>query len=102
MAPAFTIGFMVRSCVQLDRHHRLNGSPVAFTPIFFYGLLLPTAWQTSANTNGFDTLWIENSCAVPHRKGATLDPDYTHAEQFARRARQSPVCVRDLPFVEDW
>ena len=61
IAPAFTIGFIVRSGFRSIAMTESNGSPVAFTPIFARASAAPIAWHTSANTNGFETLWMLNS-----------------------------------------
>ena len=42
----------------------LNGRPVAFAPSLARASSGPIVSHTSANTNGFDTLMIENSCSV--------------------------------------
>jgi hypothetical protein len=42
----------------------LNGSPVAFAPSRSRASSGPIFSQTSANTNGFDTLMIENSYSM--------------------------------------
>ena len=52
----------------------LNGSPVLLTPRRRRASSWPIASQTRANTNGFDTLWIENA-----------DGRVADAEQRARR-----------------
>ena len=43
---------------------RVEAKPVPFTPSFERAASYPIAWQTSANTNGLDTLMIENSTSV--------------------------------------
>jgi hypothetical protein len=61
IAPAFTIGFMVRVSFNSTAITELKGSPVLLTPIFLRASHPPSAWHTSANTNGFAILCIENS-----------------------------------------
>src|SRR5579883_2642850 len=61
IAPAFTIGFVRPSPLRSTAANELNGRPVAFAPSFSRACSGPTAWQTAAKTNGFDTLIIENS-----------------------------------------
>jgi hypothetical protein len=53
------IGQAIR--VFLDPLSELNGSPVAFTPTLLRASLHPSAWATSANKKGLETLMIENS-----------------------------------------
>ena len=60
IAPAFTIGFIVRAALSSIAITELNGRPVLFTPSLRRASSWPIASHTSANTNGFDTLWIEN------------------------------------------
>ena len=64
MAPALTIGFIVRSSLSSTAITELKGSPVLLTPRWSRAAHEPIAWQTRANTNGLDTLCIENSTAV--------------------------------------
>ena len=60
IAPALTIGFIVRSVFSSIAITELNGRPVLFTPSFRRASSWPIASHTRANTNGLDTLWIEN------------------------------------------
>ena len=64
IAPAFTIGFMVRRALSSTAITESNGSPVLFTPSRSRAASWPMAWQTSAKTNGFDTLWMEKLCSA--------------------------------------
>jgi hypothetical protein len=61
IAPALTMGFRVRSSLSSIAITELNGRPVLFTPSFSWARSCPITSQTRANTNGLDTLWIENS-----------------------------------------
>jgi len=61
MVPAFTIGFVRPSGLRSTPASELNGNPVAFAPSFARAASGPKSSQISANTNGFDTLMIENS-----------------------------------------
>jgi hypothetical protein len=60
MAPAFTIGFMVRLSFSSTAITESNGRPVAFTPSLRRATPAPTASHTSAKVNAFEMLWIEN------------------------------------------
>ena len=60
IAPALTIGFIVRSAFSSMAMTELNASPVLFTPSFCRAASGPMASHTRANTKGLDTLWIEN------------------------------------------
>jgi hypothetical protein len=63
IAPAFTIG-LVRPPPCSTAASELNGNPVAFAPSLVRASSGPIVSQTSANTNGFDTLMIENLYSV--------------------------------------
>ena len=60
IAPALTIGFIVRSALSSIAITELNGRPVLLTPSLRRASSWPMASHTSANTNGLETLWIEN------------------------------------------
>src|SRR5271167_2991297 len=60
IAPGFTIGFVRPSSLRSTAARALNGRPVALTPSLWRATSAPRTWQISANTNGFDTLMIEN------------------------------------------
>ncbi len=64
MAPALTIGFIVRSSLSSMAMTELNGIPVLLTPRRSRAASWPMAWHTRANTNGLDTLWMENSASA--------------------------------------
>ena len=64
MAPAFTIGFIVRLSLSSMAMTESNASPVAFTPSSSAARWGPMAWHTSANTKGLDTLWMEKGMAA--------------------------------------
>ena len=64
IAPEFTIGFVRPSGLRSTASSELNGSPVLLTPSFARTSSWPRAWQTSAKTNGFETLMIENSLSA--------------------------------------
>lgn len=75
IAPALTIGLVVPSGLRSMADTELNGSPVAFTPILVRAWSGPSTSKTSANTNGFATLMIVNSCpASPARYHVPLVP----------------------------
>ena len=61
IAPALTIGLVRPSALRSMAASELNGSPVALAPSFARASSAPSSWHTSANTNGFDTLMMENS-----------------------------------------
>ena len=60
MAPELTIGFVRPSSLRSTAASELNGSPVALTPNRPRVASAPRTCKTNANTNGFDTLMIEN------------------------------------------
>ena len=64
MAPALTMGLVRPSSPRSTPSSELNGRPVAFTPIFSRTSSAPSAWQTSAKMNGFETLMIVNGCSA--------------------------------------
>ena len=67
----------------------LNGSPVALTPSRARASSGPSAWQTSANAKGFDTLWIEKRCSwSPTPKALPAMPTIAMPNR-SRRARAS-------------
>jgi len=74
MAPALTIG-LVRPPPRSMAASELNGNPVAFAPSLARASSGPITSQTSANTNGFDTLMMENWCSMsPAPKTRPLVP----------------------------
>lgn len=60
IAPALTIG-LVRPPERSTAVRELNGSPVPLAPSFSRASSAPTSSQTSAKTNGFDTLMMVNA-----------------------------------------
>lgn len=60
MAPAFTIGFMVRSAFSSIAMTELKAGPVALTPMASRARPPPSAWQTSAKTKGLEMDWMES------------------------------------------
>jgi len=60
IAPEFTIGFVRPSPLRSTAAKELNGRPVALTPKRWRATSPPRTWHTKANTNGFDTLMMEN------------------------------------------
>ena len=64
IAPALAIGLVSRRSLSSTAITELNGRPVLLTPRRSRAVSAPRASQTSANTNGFDTLWMENVAAV--------------------------------------
>ena len=64
IAPGLTIGFVRPSSVRSTASSELNGSPVAFTPTRSRTRSGPRASQTSAKTNGLETLMIVNSTSA--------------------------------------
>ena len=96
MAPAFTIGLMVRSSPSSMAITELNGRPVLFTPSFARASWYPRASQTSAKTNGFDTLWMENSCVgLADLEHPPAGADDAGAEPVRRRTGERRDVVRD-------
>ena len=64
IAPALTSGFIVRSALSSTAISELNGKPVLLTPRRSRASSYPSVSQTRANTNGLETLWIENRAAT--------------------------------------
>ena len=64
IAPGLTIGFVRPSALASIAATELNGNPVPLAPSFARASAGPISWQTSANTNGLDTLMIVKSCPV--------------------------------------
>ena len=64
IAPALTNGFIVRSSFSSTAISELNGKPVLLTPRRCRAASYPIASQTSAKTNGLETLWIENAVST--------------------------------------
>ena len=82
IAPGFTMGFVTPSLPRSTAASELNGSPVAFAPIFLRACSGPSTAQASANTNGLATLMIgERAAASP---AAYLVP-VTSARQMPNR-----------------
>ena len=69
---------------SFDGATELKGSPVLLTPSFSRAASSPIAWQTSANTNGFDTLWIENSNSESPAEWTAPDVPTTHTPNNSR------------------
>jgi len=61
MAPELTIGFVRPSALRSTAAMELNGRPVPLTPTRSRTASGPSCSQTSAKTNGLDTLMIVNS-----------------------------------------
>ena len=101
IAPALTIGFIVRSAFSSIAITELNGRPVLFTPSFRRASSWPMASHTSANTNGLDTLWIENRWVAS--PAATVRPsalDDAGAEEVRRDPGERRDVVGDDPVVD--
>ena len=64
IAPGLTIGFVRPSSLRSTASRELNGSPVALAPMSDRTRSEPSASQTSAKTNGFETLMIANSSSA--------------------------------------
>ena len=98
IAPGFTIGFVRPSPLRSTASSELNGSPVPFTPSSSRACSGPSASQTSANTNGFDTLMIVNSdVRVADRVDACRSVPATQMpKQVARRAPRAPGTRREF------
>ena len=64
IAPALTSGFIVRSALSSTAISELNGKPVLLTPRRSRASSYPSVSQTRANTNGLETLWIENRAST--------------------------------------
>ena len=85
IAPALTIGFVRPSALRSTAASELNGRPVALTPTRSRTSSGPSASQTSAKTNGLDTLMIVNSwSASPAAKTRPLGADDADAEEVRR------------------
>ena len=65
IAPALTIGFVRPSALRSTAASELNGRPVPFdADPLAHRVRRRARSQTSANTNGFETLMIVNSCST--------------------------------------
>ena len=64
MAPALTMGFMVRSSFNSMAITELKASPVALTPSWRWASSWPMASHTNAKTNAFEMLWREKRCVA--------------------------------------
>ena len=64
MAPALTIGFIVRSSLSSTAMTELNGRPVPLTPSSSRARVAPISWSTRAKTNGLETLCSEKGCVA--------------------------------------
>ena len=62
MAPALTMGFMVRSSLSSMAITELKARPVALTPSFSRAASWPMASHTRAKTKGLEMLCSENRC----------------------------------------
>ena len=92
IAPAFTIGFVLPSPLASTAANELNGSPVLFTPSRPRTSSGPSASQTSAKTNGLETLMIENSTsASPTVVDVAARGDDADAEQVGRHAGERGI-----------
>ena len=89
MAPALTIEFIVRSSFSSTAMTELKGRPVPFTPSRVCTWSGPTASHTRASTNGFDTLWIENSTSRSPTSTAVPRTPTTETAHPAGSARAS-------------
>ena len=87
IAPALTSGFMVRSALSSTAISELNGKPVQFTPRLCRAASYPSWSHTRANTNGLETLWIENLVSTsPISNDRPRTPTTADAEQVRRRS----------------
>ena len=85
-APAFTIGFMVRSSLSSIPITESKGSPVLFTPSLRRASAGPRASQTRAKTKSLEMLWMVNSCsASPMAKTRPRTPT-THTPKASGEA----------------
>ncbi len=99
-APAFTIGFMVRSSLSSTPMTESNGSPVLLTPSWWRASSGPRRSQTAAKTKSLEMLWMVNSCwASPISKMRPRTPTTTHAEGLGRGFGQGGNVVGDLSFA---
>ena len=64
IAPALTSGFIVRSTLGSTAISESKGKPVLLTPSRCRASPYPIASHTNANTNGLETLWIENAVST--------------------------------------
>ena len=82
IAPALTNGFIVRSPFSSTAISELKGKPVLLTPSWRRASSYPIASHTRANTNGLETLWIENVVSTsPISKDLPRAPTTRDAEQ---------------------
>ena len=87
MAPALTMGFMVRSSLSSMAMTELKGSPVALTPRSSAARRSPAVAQTRANTKGFETLWIEKGTMASPTESTTPLVPVTLAPKASFEAR---------------
>ena len=66
MAPELTMGFVLPSSLRSTAAKELNGRPVALRPTRRRAVSGPRTCKINANTNGLDTLMIENG--IPNRR----------------------------------
>lgn len=64
IAPALTMGFVRPEGARSTAEAELNGSPVGLTPTRRRTASTPSASQTSANTNGLETLIKVNAASA--------------------------------------
>ena len=94
IAPGLTIGLVRPSPLRSIASSELNGRPVALTPTRRRAASGPRTSQTSANTNGFDTLMIENRMiGVAARVSRAVDPDHAEAEEIGVNVGQRRIDV---------
>ena len=92
IAPAFTIGFVRPSSLRSTAASELNGSPVRVDAEPLRAPRSgPSASQTSANTNGFETLMIVNSTsASPAAIDVAARADDADAEERPGHRARAP------------
>ena len=74
-APAFTMGFMVRSALSSIPITESKGRPVLLTPSLRRASSGPMASHTRANTKSLEMLWIVNSRSLsPTAKSRPCTP----------------------------
>ena len=100
-APAFTMGFMVRSALSSMAMTESKGSPVLLTPSLRRASSGPRVSQTRANTKSLEMLWMVNSCsASPMAKTPPLHAGHADAEGVRRGLGQRRDVVGHPPLVE--
>jgi hypothetical protein len=88
MAPGLTIGF-VTPCARSTAASELNGRPVPLAPSLVRTSAAPKRSQTSAKTNGFETLMMANSWSTSPAPWTRPFTPMTQMPNRSGRARAS-------------